>query len=227
MKITFTNTTDFFIDGYEPLPAKKVIPDWYKNLTTYNDDKKTYGDGKQTSTIKKCMPVFDAIGAGYIIFSPVDVYVSKKDNFFWYEWVTGDALNFHPVEQAPTHPLSNNQNYPKWMNPWSIKTPKGYSSLFIPPVHRESPFAILEGIVDTDTYTNNVNLPFVMTDSEFEGLIPAGTPIAQVIPFKRDEWQMEFGTEEDIELAMRVKKTIWRKFFNAYKTEFRQEKNYS
>jgi hypothetical protein len=31
----------------------------------------------------------------------------------------------------------------------------------------------------------------------FSGTIPAGTPIIQAIPFKRDDWKMEFPNKEE------------------------------
>ena len=37
--------------------------------------------------------------------------------------------------------------------------------------------------------------PVIDFDKEF--VIPAGTPIVQVIPFKREKWQMRFGTEDE------------------------------
>lgn len=227
MKIIFTNTTDLTMTGYEPQPAKKVVPEWYKNLESYRgNEKKPMGQGQSSATIKRCMPVFDALSAGYIIFSYTDIYVSVKDNVHWYEWPMAEPLQFHPIDQAPNHPSAYGQNFPKWINPWAIKTPKGYSCLFIPPVHRESSFAIFEGIVDTDTYDNNVNFPFAMKNPSFEGLIPAGTPIAQVIPFKRDNWKMELGGKKELEHLKNTDSLLKRRFFDSYKDLFRQPKNY-
>ena len=196
MKITFTNTSG--IDIEQPQPAFKVIPDWYKNMDSYiGGERKPNGNGHTSATVKKCMPVFDAITAGYIIESPADVYVSLKNGEQYFEWSSLNLISFHPVEQAPNHPARKPHAYPKWNNHWAIRTPKGYSTLFIQPLHRESLFTILPGIVDTDTYTPPVNFPFVINDPTFEGIIPKGTPIAQVIPFKRDNWQMEIGLQKD------------------------------
>ena len=48
----------------------------------------------------------------------------------------------------------NEYPYPKWINPWAIKTPAGYSVYFKPPAHNPNQwFEILEGVVDTDTYS--------------------------------------------------------------------------
>jgi hypothetical protein len=99
------------------------------------------------------MPVFDSIAAGYILFTPVDIWISQKDGQPWYEWPSLGPIQFHPVEQAPTHPDRNGHqtDYPKWINSWAVQTPAGYSTLFVQPFHRESVFTILPGVVDTDT----------------------------------------------------------------------------
>jgi hypothetical protein len=225
MKIIFTNTSG--IDIEQPQPASKFIPDWYKNMESYTDgNKKPDGAGGTKATIKKCIPVFDAITAGYIITLPADVYVSIKDEQQYFEWSSLGLVQFHPVIQAPEHPNRKPHAYPKWMNPWCIKTPKGYSTLFVQPMHRESVFTILPGIVDTDTYTAPVNFPMVINDPNFEGMIPKGTPIAQVIPFKRENWQMEIGSIKELKEQNSITQKLQTKFFDRYKQMFWTRKEY-
>jgi hypothetical protein len=221
-QILFTSTATIQPEYY-PTPASKDIPDWYKKLESYMDNKKVpNGTGGTTGTIKKCIPVFDSITAGYLILLPADVFVTQKEGMPYYEWANYGLVEFHPVEQAPSHPMANSFPYPKWINPWAIKTPKGYSSLFVQPFHRESVFTILPGIVDTDNYSAPVNFPFVLNNPKFEGLIPAGTPIAQVIPVKRDNWVKKYGAKYDDSISLRLRT----KFFDAYKTLFWQRKEY-
>jgi hypothetical protein len=226
MNITFTNISGF--DGLEqPQPASKFIPDWYKNMESYmGGEKKPNGEGRTRATIKRCMPVFDAINAGYIITSPADVYVRIKDGQQFFEWSSLGLIAFHPIEQAPTHPARNEYAYPKWINHWAIRTPKGYSTMFVQPMHRESIFTILPGIVDTDEYYAPVNFPMVINDPKFEGFIPKGTPIAQVIPFKREEWTMQFGGEKEVKEQSEKAIQLDTKFFDRYKTMFRKNKEY-
>lgn len=225
MKITFTNVTG--ADLEQPKPASRSVPDWYKNTQSYtNDERKPAGNGNTTATIKRCIPVFDAITAGYIIESPADVFVSIKDGQQWFEWSDFGLIQFHPIEQAPEHPDKKPFPYPKWINPWAITTPKGYSTLFVQPFHRESVFTILPGIVDTDQYNPPVNFPFVINDLDFEGLIPKGTPIAQVIPFKRDSWTMQLGDKKELEAQAKVSKKLQSKFFDRYKSMFWTKKDY-
>lgn len=226
MNITFTNVSGFK-ELKKPEPASAFIPDWYKNMDSYiGGDKKPRGDGSTTATIKRCMPVFDAIVAGYVITLPADVYVSIKNGEQIFEWSALGLIQWHPIEQAPSHPDRNAYPYPKWINYWAIKTPKGYSTLFVQPMHRESAFSILPGIVDTDQYTAPINFPFVINDPKFEGMIPKGTPIAQVIPFKREAWQMVLGSQKEIEQQASVTNRLSTRFFDRYKNMFRQTKEY-
>ena len=174
------------------------------------------------------MPVFDAIVGGYVLYTNVDVWVSQKDGMPWYEWPSFEPISWHPVEQAPNHPNRNGHQatYPKWINPWAIQTPPGYSTLFVQPMHRESVFTILPGVVDTDQYNAPVNFPFVLNNIKFEGLIPAGTPMAQVIPFKRESWEMSLGTQEDFDKQNKTTIRLRTRFFDSYKSQFRQPKEY-
>jgi hypothetical protein len=259
-KITFTDTQGV-PDEFCPKPATASVPDWYKSLESYmSGDKKPDGQGMTTATIKRCMPVFDAIVSGYILYTYVDVFVSQKKILYgdkayfeetgeerpltdeqikekglpinapYYEWPTFNPIQFHPHVQAPEIPAKGNKpesvSYPKWINPWSISTPKGYSVLFTQPMHRESPFTILDAIVDTDSYNAPVNFPFVLNDWGFEGLIPAGTPMAQVIPFKRESWQMDIGKSEEYQAQQKTTVHLRTSFFDSYKNKFRQPKEY-
>lgn len=212
---------DEVAEEYHPQPASKFIPQWYKDIESYIPNKKS---PDSTTTIKKCIPVLDSITAGYVIVSPCDVYISIKDDEPHYNSPISNIIHFHPRKQAYNHPSANDFPYPKWANPWSIKTPKGWSCYFKPLAHNPNPwFQILEGFVDTDTYTAPVNFPFVLKDPHKECLIPAGTPIAQVIPIKRENWKMEidFNPKEN-----NSRRLLNSKFFDRYKKLYWNRKQY-
>ena len=231
--ITFTDTIGI-PEEYRPVPASKIIPDWYKNLDSYvGGEKRPDGNASTTATAKRCMPIFDAISGGYIISTHSDLWVSQRPDENgklqpFYEWASFGAIAFHPKQQLPEHPDGNGHevSYPKWINAWAITTPPGYSSLFISPLHRETPIIVLPAIVDTDTYKAPVNFPFVLRDPKMDGLIPAGTPIMQVIPIKRDEWQMEIGGAEEFKEQMAITNKLRTLFFDSYKRQYRQPKEY-
>ena len=229
-EIIFTNVLG--LDFFPPKPAVKEVPNWYKNTEEYvgTRGKKFLTDDKMLQTphtVKKCIPVFDAITAGYILYTQVDVQITQEDGSPYYSWASQNPISFHPVIQAPLHPLQNGAPYAKWMNPYSIKTPPGYSTLFLPPLHNPNNiFTILEGIVDTDTYTPPVNFPFILNDVKWEGIIVAGTPIAQVIPFKRDSWKQKIGSEKEIKEQNLKNMKLRTKIFNSYKQQFWSRKDF-
>lgn len=226
MEILFTKTFEVS-ESFMPKPASNFLPEWYKNTEPLIGNKFDFSEGGTPYTIKKCLPVFDSITAGYIITTYVDVQIKNENGYPYYYYPSQNPINFHPIEQAKNHPYSNNHAYPKWVNPWAIKTPIGYSCMFLPPMHRENKiFSIMPGIVDTDLFTCPVNFPFVLNDPLWEGIIPAGTPIVQVIPFKRDSWKINYGKEKDFINQEKVIVKLRSMFANSYKKQFWNKKEY-
>ena len=221
--ITFTDTIGVAKE-FVPKSAVHFIPSWYKQMEASFPKKRT---PDTLLTIKKCIPVLDAITAGYIIVTPCDVYVSFTEGEYVYTPALFDNLiGAHPRKQAYGHPSAQDYGFPKWINPWSIRTPKGYSCLFIPPMHNHNQyFEILEGIVDTDCYYARINLPFVLKNKSKDGfIIPAGTPIAQVIPFKRDAWKSQLSNDKQAPGEIGV--YLQSHFFDRYKRLFWNRKSY-
>ena len=225
-------------DEVKPYPAKKSLPDWYKKLPSYIDGEQgqvywnDVGINSGTATGKKCIPMLDAMTAGYIIPLTTDVKVSVKNGQQLFQWPDYDVLGFHPPLQMTTHPhvqKNPNNSIPKFHSPWTIITPQGYSCLLIPPLHRDANEKILEclpGIVDTDTYAHPINFPFII-DPSWEGIIPAGYPMVQVIPFKRESYKMNLGTKEDQLFIAKSIRKLKMSFYNAYKDRFWTRKEYN
>jgi hypothetical protein len=208
-----------------PVSATHIIPEWYKQTNLRIPNEKT---PTSLPTIKNCMPVFDSMTAGYILSTPCDVYVSTIDGQINLNPSMRQVIEHHSIAQAHKHPSKNDAHFYKFINSWGVKTPKGYSSLFIPPSHNPNPwFEIMPGLVDTDNYTAPVNFPFVLKDLNFEGIIPAGTPMAQIIPFKREEWSWVKGTDKDIERAGEQDRDLSRLYFHRYKKLFWTKKNWN
>lgn len=230
-QIKFIRETSISIN--QPVPAKNNIPEWYKNTLPYINGKNNFtltsnNDITGNSTIKKCMPVFDAITSGYLLVTPADIYISQKDNKPFYQWSKYGEISFHPKNQVEFHPFVK-QGYDyiaKFVNVWAIETPVGYSTLFLPPMHRENNLIILPGIVDTDKYKSPVELPFVLKDIKFEGMIEAGTPIAQIIPIKREHWKASYSHRDSKERDTAIY-NVKKYFINAYKKNFWVKKEYN
>lgn len=233
--IEFIPTIDI-LEEYYPKPARNVLPEWYKEQKSYHTDEKVppKNDSNTAGTIKKCIPVFDVMNTGYIMFTVADLYVwhekdsnNKYNKFF--RWGAGQAIDSHDIRQFDSHPIwTKSSQVHKFINNFIIKTPKNYSCLFTAPFNHINPFKIIDGVVDTDNYFSTIHLPFVFTDEEFEGLIPAGTPIAQVIPFKREKWEMTTPNPEKYkkQIDYNILK-LNSKFFDRYKSFYWDKKEYS
>lgn len=214
-----------------PVPAKKLIPEWYKNQSKYTNNEKMLSPdtGTFNETIKACMPIFDVITGGYIITTPADIYVTRNGESVNFSWSINEytCIESHPNSQFDKFKIPDefyDIGY-KFINPWITKTPNGYSSLFIQPSLRDGlPFQCIPAIVDTDKHPIAVNFPFLLR-RDFEGVIPMGTPMIQIIPFKREEWNHEVN-EYEPKFWGEWKKAE-RKMSNRYKTFFRTLKEWN
>lgn len=176
----------------EPVPAKKVMPTWYKAMPRTN----TVG-GTEVRTIKRCLPFFDVLTTGWVLLLAADTILEIKDSGSVVssiyidegEFKYGPTIEFHHKTQIGDHPAKVQPA--KFLNPWTIITPPGISCLFMPPAGQDhNIFSVLPAIVDTDKYKSPVNLPFLpVSDGKF--LLKAGEPLAQVIPFRREDAAMD------------------------------------
>ena len=231
MEIIFTDIDN--PEGFltKPKPASEYIPEWYKNAKSYTDPsgkKAPTLDGTPYVTVKKCMPVWDMMTAGYIIETPYDIYVRQTIEGPYFQWSSMPAIAFQSMEQFQNHPYSRDINYAvRIIHPWSIKTPKGYSIMVMEPQHHElGPIACASGIVDTDNFSLPFNMFLKLRDPNFEGLIPAGTPFIQVIPFKRDKWKSKLGGATEKKKTQLDGHKLSVTLFDRYKKFWWQRKEY-
>jgi hypothetical protein len=194
-KIEFILNDETLPDIYKsPQPAKSLIPNWYKiaPANINREEFKLLPNGKRNGTFKKCVPFMDAMTSGYIVSLPCDVLVVKDEKgnqgFQW--TVDGHIVSTHSKDEHPGFPIPD--DYSKtvftWIGHYIVKTPKGTSSLFTHPINRKDlPFSVITGVVDTDSYLAPVDSPFLIK-KDFTGIIEKGTPVCQIIPFKRENW---------------------------------------
>lgn len=216
-----------------PTPASKYnIPDWFRKLPKYNfGASKFFYNGMTNLTVKSCLPVVDGFTSGYTINLHCDIQVTQENGKTIFRWSYMQPGVPEPVRERvktyiPTDTCGwdgidgyEDLNF-NWFPSWSIKTPKGYSSIFTHPINRvDLPFYTLGGVIDTDGWGDPGNHPFLLKKG-WEGIIPKGTPIVQVIPFKRENWSSDadktMTDEYDKQLSKRdsylkdyYKKFIW------------------
>jgi hypothetical protein len=184
--ITFSCDEKFLNVFPKPIPASEARPKWFRRMRQSASENDIMG------TIKRCVPFRDAMDMGYILPLWIDINVQTDEsnvNFTYIEDFLFPTFSNHFIEQIKGCPIENTPfgNQPmKLHNPWMIETAPGWSCLFIQPInHFDNKLHIITGVVDTDSYTDKINFPFIWMDKEFNGCIKKGTPVVQVIPFKR------------------------------------------
>ncbi len=215
-----------------PKPAKAYIPDWYKKIRPTDGIAMNHQDHMKEDfgAIKRCMPFFDALNQGYIQETWTEIYIkNNEDGHLAYAFPSGPNI----VEMRKPSLEIPEMFYPfefAWKIHWMPKLPKGWSALITSPNNRfDLPFRATTGIVDSDLFYGmsagqGGNYPFYLNKG-FEGIIPVGTPMYQIIPFKRENWkstQLKYDEED----AIKKHTNIRRHFVSGYKKEYWQKKTF-
>ena len=194
---------------FKPVVAKTYMPEWWKSAKIRIDHR---GEGAQT--IRSCPAMDDYLKTGWYIITACDIPVMNGYDWDWPE--ESEKMSTKPynldgsdnLQMSPTHPSAQFQDSFEYMgeegpvkdafkmgNFWNITTPPGYSVFFIDPfLFQNKYFAVWQGIIDTDTFNlgmDNAQIIFY-PKVRHSFVIPKGTPILQIVPFKRDEWKSTF-----------------------------------
>lgn len=230
-KIEFMPSSSFCENNLpRPVPSSKLIPEWYSKMSLFSDkNDKTYklrDEGSTNTTLKACSPFLDALSFGYMWTLPFDLQIKKNYNnsTFFFQWrIDQPFITQHHVSEHYGLPsaFDGSDLVFKFKFDFSIKTPKGYSTFFTHPLNRHDlNFRTFSGIVDTDKYYLPIQLPFQLLNNKDDSfIIERGTPICQIIPFKRDFWKSSFSIFNEIELDKKIFnfKSIIKK---SYKTQY-------
>ena len=209
MEIEFVARSPYFDKvAPRPYPAKDFLPKWYKEMPSYNEGENgkrmlTVRYGASSVTPKMCTPMYDTFTTGYIIPLWADVEVRQVNgipNLYWrteapqFEMHGGWGNGGNDGVTGLTTPDGYSPFVFKWMNGWDFRTPKGYSCLVTDPYANEnSPFKAIGAVVDSDKLKLSI-LPPIWIKKDFEGIVEKGTPMVQVIPFKRDSWKAKYSS---------------------------------
>jgi hypothetical protein len=239
MNITFKPTQPGLPEWFTYIePASTAIPEWYQKMPLLIEGHKKLGvmrnspDGSNL-TLKGCTPMMDAFMAGYVFKLPADIQFTKDGDEIYANWrIAEKIMDVHNKEQYPGLPLiemsKDSEIIFKVINPIQVITPKGYSCLFTHPLNRHDlPFKTFTGVVDTDVYPNPVNFPIQLNKFKDDMyILEKGTPIAQIIPFKRDDWESSYDKFEESHREKGLY-TLLSKIVRSYKNQYWVKKTYS
>ena len=171
-----------------------MAPAYFKDTPAYNPSFNHVG------TVKRCVPFLEALSFGFIIplwtdytftFSKSGTSVDSDKS------LNLDKPTFHPEWQFPNHGIDGDKapvEAIKLATPWIIKTDPGVSCLFTQPFnHFDLGIEILSGVIDTDQYYEFLTFPFFWRRGYGTFTLKKGTPLVQVIPFKREALKFEIA----------------------------------
>jgi hypothetical protein len=236
-KIKFLQSYPMLSDVFpKPSPASRNIPQWYKDQPgIIGDNPEVPENGVLKLSVKKCQAFFDVMAAGYIIKVPVDIYIDTTQGKLDVQIPVAlqnfrnELITHHSTEQVSHMPIDTDRYcneilriHPTWM----VSTEKGYSTLYLQPLHgKPSPLKAVEAIIDTDEFFSDGHLSFLV-EKGFKGLIKQGTPMVQIIPFKRDDWEMEVEENFNPEKTISQRNSVRSTFQHGYKLKFWQKKTF-
>jgi hypothetical protein len=189
----------------KPQPMRLSLPDWYTKSDLFNNGDRFANNMVNSLTFKACLPFMDALTFGYSLVTPTDIQVSWKAGVQRFSWkgsiepiIQRDSSNILPT------PIGCSNEHYAWNSFNGIILPEGYSAIITHPMNRHDlPFVTSSGIIDDQMLWKGF-FSFWVKEG-WEGIIPHGTPFAQIIPFKRDEWVSE-RREDLIEYAQQERK---------------------
>lgn len=217
-----------------PKPASEYLPEWLQKATPFFTKTPEFAveTGKPNVTFKMCMPFTDTFNMGYIQETWTDIWIDQKpDGVYFYFPAGPKIMSERPLMASSMMPSIPGfyENHYTWHPPWLPELPPGYSCIITHPLNRsELPFQVFSGIIESDTfYTSEQqsNIPFILREG-FSGMIKKGTPMYQIIPFKREDWVSSANKHDHVRQLTMTQKI--RQFaMGGYKKLHWKKKNFS
>lgn len=215
-----------------PVRSGKLVPNWFKNTKHVFTTQHNHPE----ATVKKCIPFVEALTEGFIIRAHMDYTLKFNPETNEANVRVNDAEVHLPVQNHDFMQTGDMlldipcsiQNVFKWLNPWTVRTPRGYSCLFTHPLNNGiKSLQFFSGIVDTDSYNKApTNLPFYVKRGFNEFEIKQGDPLVQVIPFKRQKYRgvVSKPTEKTLQSYLKARFDLHTHHWEAYKNKFWHKK---
>ena len=185
----------------KPVPISKSMPQWYKEADRFakmpNGEYWIGPDKGKIPTWKACPAILDILTTGYSLVTPCDIEFFldsagqidvKIEDPMYKDFATRRT----PMPQF-RHPEGYYNYHFAWMPDWAVKVPEGYSVLYVSPFNRyDLPIMTVSGIIDNDKVNLPGSFPFFVQEG-WTGVLPAGTPYAQLLPFLREDWKSQIN----------------------------------
>ena len=181
--IEFSSTEWTARKFYPVKPARECFPDYWKTM----ESKMQNG----VDTVRKCPGISDWMSLGYIIPAWSDIDIDQTGEYGPSATLSNgrESAASHSPEQCRGM-LTQKSHYGgsvKLPYVWRITTSPGWSIMIVPLWYwKDQPWEAMPGIIHTDNHHGEVNINLILKSKEPHIHVSAGTPLVQIIPFKRD-----------------------------------------
>lgn len=191
------------------IPAKEYRHPWVhraaSELSQMRRDME-YGMRKSVHTAK-CPGIFTLQRHGWIMRTWQDITIETFGDGSSIQWTSAidqtklvggiafDAVGSHPAFQLRKYmerwPANTIDTLIKIQSPWRCNVPRGYYLLEMPVAYQdENRFTTVQGFFSHEQGPAQLNPQFMWHVMHGKELIRAGTPIAQYILVKKEDWEM-------------------------------------
>jgi hypothetical protein len=180
-----------------PKPAREFIPKWYKNIPADIPERSVnpnfFVSKLKTNfkTAKTCPSFPSVFNEGYIVTAPCDIHLGFVNNQFFMDQSNKDIwLELHDHDQMTNHiPGRPIRGIFKITTRWQCIAPKGYSVRYLPLFWDfNKDWTASYGVIEHDKM-HQLNVQLLYTSDKDEILIKQGTPLVQLVPFKREDFK--------------------------------------
>lgn len=210
-KLIFYSEYPEITDVYPIYPAKDYKRKWVKNCATAFQKYRKVTDGRATTlTATKCPGIRSVMEAGYIVQTWHDFTVETNADGFkiFYPSALDQTLEKFKfanvkINTFDTHvgpmkiPTGRNHHHIfKIFVPYHFDIPEGYELLIMPVQYDDDPkFTACMG--KAEGFQVDLNIHVFWHEKEGRVTIPAGTPLCQLVPVKKETVDFELRTVDD------------------------------
>jgi hypothetical protein len=222
-EIKFFSLNQSITDTYPIYSAKDYKRKWVKNCAAAFQKYKNVVDNRNNViTAAKCPGMREIMEKGYIVTTWCDITIETAiDKPYEYKVYFPDSLDTYLKEVEYDKPIvsgfsmkdsplkiptgKNKKIILKFWSPWFIQTPNNYELLVMPVQYDDDPaFTACGGIIESGNHVE-FNIHVFWHETNGRVLIPAGTPLCQLIPIKKDPIKIDFLKITDKINHIRVK----------------------
>jgi hypothetical protein len=202
-KIEFINEIEGVAKLMPMIPAKQHRNAWVnKAVLDFAEKRKIpMWDHDKLMHTARCSGIFSLQRHGWIMRTWQDIEITTYGDGNGFVWKAATNIGGDPVGQHPPEQLSNffddwDKNTLKTLvkihTGWRCNVPKGYYLLEMPlPLSDEQRFTAVSGYFSSEFGPASMNVQLMWHVMSGSTLIKAGTPIAQYILVKKEEFEMQ------------------------------------